>query len=126
MNRKGQARICDDFNFGIQYDNSRDKSQLYVSQLLGFEDKSVRTPIGADVLGRSGLLKRPYKHCALLRNGGCSSWLGQAATFQLLDQKRSPLGNKEYPERQTRIESGSRDRGEKMHIYNTHVHLLQN
>lgn len=34
VNRKGQARICDDFNFGIQYDNSRDKSKLYVSQKM--------------------------------------------------------------------------------------------
>ncbi|CAK9101505.1 unnamed protein product [Durusdinium trenchii] len=34
VNRKGQARICDDFNFGIQYDNSRDKSQLYVSEKM--------------------------------------------------------------------------------------------
>eukprot|EP00435_Cladocopium_sp_Y103_P024108 s1745_g5.t2 len=34
VNRKGQARICDDFNFGIQYDSSRDKSMLYVSQKM--------------------------------------------------------------------------------------------
>ena len=34
VNRKGQARICDDFNFGIQYDTSRDASSTYVSQKM--------------------------------------------------------------------------------------------
>ena len=34
VNRKGQARICDDFNFGIQYDSSKDAAATYVSQKM--------------------------------------------------------------------------------------------
>ena len=34
VNRKGQARICDDFNFGIQYDSTRDAASTYVSQKM--------------------------------------------------------------------------------------------